>query len=97
MPPASCIAEIAAITHMMMPMTSNGIASALTGIPVAPSSSTPSPPAKPMAMEPIRAPTTIAPRRMMMWTASNTTGSFRQLLGHPIICPEEPETEMQPM
>ena len=32
-----------------------------------------------------------------MWTASNTTGSFRQLLGHPIICPEEPETEMQPM
>lgn len=55
----------------MMPMTSNGIASAVTGMPVAPSSNTPNPPAKPIAIEPMRAPNTIAPKRMRVYKATN--------------------------
>ena len=49
---------------------------ALTGTPVATRSNTPRPPAKPIAIDPMRAPTTMAPSRMMRWTTSITARSF---------------------
>lgn len=44
------------MTAMMIPMTSKGMSSAVTGVPIAPRNRTPAPPAKPMPTDPQRAP-----------------------------------------
>lgn len=55
MPPARCMAEIAAMTHMMTPMTSKGMPSAVTGAPARLIRRPLRPPAKPIAIDPSRA------------------------------------------
>lgn len=50
MPPASCIAEIATMTARMIDTTSSGISPGVT--PSSASTSTPAPPANPIAMPP---------------------------------------------
>ena len=62
------------VEHAMIPRSR--VDTVLTGTPVAPRSNTPRPPAKPIAIDPMRAPTTMAPSRMMRWTTSITARSF---------------------
>ena len=62
MPPAACIAAMAAMTDMMMPMTSKGISSPVTGAPAIARAITPRPPAAPIAMDPYLAPSTMTAR-----------------------------------
>ena len=75
-PPASSMAATAQMTVMMIPMTDHGMAlveSVCT--PVAASTSTPAPPARPIPMPPSLDPMTMNAMTMSKWTQNTVSVS----------------------